>query len=343
MKVGGRRQLVCPPALAYGPAGGGHRLSGKTLIFVIDLLGVELSRQGSQPLSTSSAAAWRPAAAEATNAARSSSMPRPMVDSVTGLCAERLLQAVDGDGDQPVRWAQRGCLRVHLLAEGAGQLRAPGCRPAGPPPGRRRSASGARRRGGAPLASASDTRSAATGRPRSVAAALTASPAATPENPQRVPVPRLPGPWATTATSASSTRRAASSPLCTVTASRSPPNVWPTVTVPASQPASRSPCDGAGEGQRQGTAVGGDVGDGRVGPALPQTGDDRGQRGVQVGHDDRHAGEVVGVAQQVVVRGVLLVHTEHGHLQRRVAGLDQVAWTLPGRAAAGAGIPATSA
>lgn len=39
MKVGGRRQLVCPPELAYGPAGGGHRLSGKTLIFVIDLLG----------------------------------------------------------------------------------------------------------------------------------------------------------------------------------------------------------------------------------------------------------------------------------------------------------------
>jgi peptidylprolyl isomerase len=40
MKVGGRRQLIIPPALAYGPAGGGHRLSGKTLIFVIDLLGV---------------------------------------------------------------------------------------------------------------------------------------------------------------------------------------------------------------------------------------------------------------------------------------------------------------
>ncbi|BDZ47647.1 FKBP-type peptidyl-prolyl cis-trans isomerase [Naasia aerilata] len=40
MRVGGRRQLVVPPALAYGPAGGGHRLSGKTLIFVIDLLGV---------------------------------------------------------------------------------------------------------------------------------------------------------------------------------------------------------------------------------------------------------------------------------------------------------------
>ncbi len=38
MKVGGRRQLICPPMWAYGPAGGGHRLSGKTLIFVIDLL-----------------------------------------------------------------------------------------------------------------------------------------------------------------------------------------------------------------------------------------------------------------------------------------------------------------
>lgn len=39
MKVGGRRQLVIPPEQAYGPAGSGHRLSGKTLIFVIDLLG----------------------------------------------------------------------------------------------------------------------------------------------------------------------------------------------------------------------------------------------------------------------------------------------------------------
>jgi peptidylprolyl isomerase len=38
MKVGGRRKLVIPPAQAYGPAGGGHRLSGRTLIFVIDLL-----------------------------------------------------------------------------------------------------------------------------------------------------------------------------------------------------------------------------------------------------------------------------------------------------------------
>jgi peptidylprolyl isomerase len=40
MRVGGRRQLIVPPHQAYGPAGGGHRLSGKTLVFVIDLLGV---------------------------------------------------------------------------------------------------------------------------------------------------------------------------------------------------------------------------------------------------------------------------------------------------------------
>ncbi len=38
MRVGGRRQLVIPPELAYGPAGAGHRLSGRTLVFVIDLL-----------------------------------------------------------------------------------------------------------------------------------------------------------------------------------------------------------------------------------------------------------------------------------------------------------------
>ena len=40
MKVGGRRQLTIPPEQAYGPAGGGHRLSGKALVFIIDLMGV---------------------------------------------------------------------------------------------------------------------------------------------------------------------------------------------------------------------------------------------------------------------------------------------------------------
>lgn len=40
MKVGGRRELIIPPHLAYGPAGSGHPLGGQTLVFVIDLLGV---------------------------------------------------------------------------------------------------------------------------------------------------------------------------------------------------------------------------------------------------------------------------------------------------------------
>ena len=40
MKVGGRRRLTIPPAQAYGAAGSGHQLSGKTLIFVIDLLAI---------------------------------------------------------------------------------------------------------------------------------------------------------------------------------------------------------------------------------------------------------------------------------------------------------------
>jgi FKBP-type peptidyl-prolyl cis-trans isomerase len=40
MKVGGRRELVIPPHLAYGESGGGHFLSGKTLIFIIDLVSV---------------------------------------------------------------------------------------------------------------------------------------------------------------------------------------------------------------------------------------------------------------------------------------------------------------
>ncbi len=40
LKVGGRRQPTIPPEQAYGAAGGGHRLSGKTLVFIIDLLGV---------------------------------------------------------------------------------------------------------------------------------------------------------------------------------------------------------------------------------------------------------------------------------------------------------------
>ena len=41
MKVGGRRQLVIPPDLAYGPGGYPPVIAGnETLVFVIDLVGV---------------------------------------------------------------------------------------------------------------------------------------------------------------------------------------------------------------------------------------------------------------------------------------------------------------
>ena len=42
MKVGGRRQLTIPPELAYGDQGSPPDIKpGETLIFVIDLLGVQ--------------------------------------------------------------------------------------------------------------------------------------------------------------------------------------------------------------------------------------------------------------------------------------------------------------
>lgn len=40
MKVGGRRELVIPPDLAYGSQGGGGIAPNSTLVFVVDLLAV---------------------------------------------------------------------------------------------------------------------------------------------------------------------------------------------------------------------------------------------------------------------------------------------------------------
>jgi peptidylprolyl isomerase len=41
MKVGGRRQLIIPPDLAYGDQGAGHVIApGETLIFVCDLVSI---------------------------------------------------------------------------------------------------------------------------------------------------------------------------------------------------------------------------------------------------------------------------------------------------------------
>ncbi len=41
MKVGGRREIVIPPALGYGSQGGGPIAPNETLVFVVDLLGVK--------------------------------------------------------------------------------------------------------------------------------------------------------------------------------------------------------------------------------------------------------------------------------------------------------------
>ena len=41
MRVGGRRELIVPPALGYGDQGSGPVKAGETLVFVVDLVAVE--------------------------------------------------------------------------------------------------------------------------------------------------------------------------------------------------------------------------------------------------------------------------------------------------------------
>jgi peptidylprolyl isomerase len=41
MRVGGRRQLIIPPALGYGDQSQGPITPNETLVFVVDLLGIQ--------------------------------------------------------------------------------------------------------------------------------------------------------------------------------------------------------------------------------------------------------------------------------------------------------------
>ena len=99
--------------------------------------------------------------------------------------------------------------------------------------------------------------------------------------------------------------------------------------------------DRPGEPRGQRAPVGHHVRDPRHRPAgtvggEPGTGDDRGQRRVQVRHHDGQAGEVVGVAQELVVRRLLVVDAQDHRLQRGVARLDQV--TRSGRRVGGCAV-----
>ena len=123
--------------------------------------------------------------------------------------------------------------------------------------------------------------------------------------------------------------RAASRPECTVTASRSPPNACPTVTVAGQQPGVAQRGHRPGEGQRQRALVAHHVDHPGARPVVrrwpagsgPAPSADR--RPPPAARRGR-----VGVGQQLVVRRALLVGPGDHGLQRQIAGLDQVAGRL---------------
>ena len=126
--------------------------------------------------------------------------------------------------------------------------------------------------------------------------------------------------------------------MCTVTVSRSPPNDCPVVTVAASQPASRSVAQlrenqagSAPPSCMTYTTVG-------ASPEPGRSGRDRSadyRPASTAGRAECRSATTTGIPPMssasrstLVVRRPLLVRAEHGSLQRRVAGLDQVAGQL---------------
>ena len=244
--------------------------------------------------------ACTPAAAAARKAAASSSSPRPMVDSRTGparSASSSPSQSTSTSRCRPGGRAEHGRLLAHPLAELAVQQRHHdvGRRERHPAVGGQAVVRDAE----VPLPGVRlrhpQARHRTPAQHRRGVDRLAGGHAG--EAPAGARCPRLPGPWATTATSAPITSRAASSPVCTVTASRSPPKAWPTRHA-AGDPARRAQLvHGAGEPRGQRTAVGHHVGHPRLGRHRAQPGDDGRQRRVQVGDHHRHPGQVVRVAQ----------------------------------------------
>ena len=119
---------------------------------------------------------------------------------------------------------------------------------------------------------------------------------------------------------------AASRPVWTLTASRSPPNACPTVTR-RGEPARRraAPTTVREKARRQRAAVGHHVGDPRARRPVAQPGEHRRQRR-SAGRRPRPASRPGRRrrAAAVVVRALLLVDAEDHGLQRGVAGLDHV-------------------